>query len=535
MTSFPQFVSWVVLFGGVANVLGADAEITTSLPDSAAAIIVGKPLIPPATETDKTAPPSKANFQVESREVPGGAQLITVFGEIPGVEGGAVPLVSIVRDTRGDGDLDNDQLRQLWVLTSSNPTLLQKAASAIPFFYWRAGFLKNGNGRPKPVLDLSNPEKHVWAALAETAAQVMALDPYGALIRSATRSYRNNARDFRQMHVQEGLAVMSGLEGTAAGNGFLRAPEQLAVEARLSLASQTLGGLVSDARLPQAYLKQRERTTEERGHNWELLRQRAETNGLYFEPFGLNGAPTQALLWVAREDLDSRKPRDFDSQFLSISDPFHDSELKRWKGYTKQQDGKEMIPLALYSLEHPKVPLVLVDFRHANAPRRREMFRHALVDGLSGVAGISVWGNWPLLAGSYTWNFVRARHGAANNRVARIRAYAQAREWLALDLGVDPELRTQLLKRLEALGVNPLEDGIFAQARLARRQYAALQRYSDDPKGLVAQLERDRNRDAMKERHDVAGQLGLTLAHLATVGLYTHWEQHAEHVSSAAR
>ena len=41
-------------------------------------------------------------------------------------------------------------------------------------------------------------------------------------------------------------------------------------------------------------------TEETRGHNWELLRQRAEANGLYFEPLGLTASRTHALLWVSR-------------------------------------------------------------------------------------------------------------------------------------------------------------------------------------------------------------------------------------------
>jgi len=72
------------------------------------------------------------------------------------------------------------------------------------------------------------------------------------------------------------------------------------------------------------------------------------------------------------------------------------------------------------------------------------MLRHAVTDTASGVLGISMWGNWPYLAGSSVWNFVRARHGDANNREARLRAYSGVRQWLALDSSLDADLRVEL-------------------------------------------------------------------------------------------
>jgi hypothetical protein len=89
---------------------------------------------------------------------------------------------------------------------------------------------------------------------------------------------------------------------------------------------------------------------------------------LYFEPFGLNGSSTHAMLWIAKEDLGADKR--WDGRFLGISDPFRDARLKNWNGYTVQRDEIELIPLAMYSLEYPKVPLLLVDFRATRAPKR---------------------------------------------------------------------------------------------------------------------------------------------------------------------
>src|SRR5215213_304942 len=56
------------------------------------------------------------------------------------------------------------------------------------------------------------------------------------------------------------------------------------IQARLMLTGKTFGGLIDDAYLDRALRDQKTKLLDERGHNWELLRQRAETEGLYFEP-----------------------------------------------------------------------------------------------------------------------------------------------------------------------------------------------------------------------------------------------------------
>jgi hypothetical protein len=446
-------------------------------------------------------------LRVERREVAGGAELLTVFGHLPSAPeldssaaGTEIPFVSLLRD--------HNRLRYVWVLTSARPSLAQRAAAFLPFFYWRADTGQNTAQTPVPLIDLSATSRPVWTALAGSVTQVMALDSNGALIRSATRSYRNNALDDRRRRLVEALAVLSQLEDAPEGKAVLSEQELLEIQARLTLAKTALGGLVSTESLPEAYFKQRARTEEERGHNWELLRQRAEANGLVFEPLGLNGSYTHALLWIARQDL---MERHWDPQFLRIADPYRDRRLKEWTGYTQtryfDEEGRrtdpdapsarkvELIPLALYSLDYPKVPLLLVDFRNTHAPRRREMLRRAATDTLSGVLGVSKWGNWPYLAGSWTWNFVTERHGAANNRAARLNAYSQMREWLAMDPSLDSELRKELQMRLEILGVNPLENSVFDEAATAQRQYAALMRYADDPQGLARRLNSRREKE----------------------------------------
>ena len=460
--------------------------------------------------------PISPSFHAGKRSLPGGADLITLYGEH---DGERVPLVAVLRDRLAGGATENGRLRYVWVLTSGRPSILQQVSSATPFFYWKTGFAKTLS-RPSPVINLSAPIRPVVNALFGTLAQVLAADPEGALVRTATRSYRNNARDYRQLHLLEGAAILSKLEDSPEVLRELSGNELLTVQARLALGGDILGGLVSDKHLPQAYMKQRTRSMEDRGHNWELLRQRAEINGLIFEPFGDPGNADQAMLWVDREEAEKDRP--FSAQFLKIASPYCDPRISHWQGYVAHREGRERIPLALYALDHPKAPLLVVDFRNLIGPKRREMIRHAFVDGVNGLAGISTWGNWPYFAGSLTWNFVRSRHGDATQRNARIRAYASTRQWLALETSLDPLLHQELEHRLERLGVNPLEDNLSGQAARALKQYAALESYVADPKGLAARLARDRGSEDTARVHGVGIRVGFALLHWSSLGEYRH-------------
>lgn len=457
-------------------------------------------------------------FRIERVDVAGGTELITVFGKAQ--ENKEIPLFSVLRDTLGAENPKHDRLRYVWVLTSSRPTILERAAGALPFFYWRPQNSHAADDKPAPVLDLGAPARPVVSSLAGSITQVLAFDPEGALVRSSTRSYRNNLDDRQRLHLLEGLAVVSQLEDDRAAEEYFTRDELTEIETRLMLASHGLGGLVSASHLDSAYLKQRARMEEMRGHNWDLLRQRAEQNGLYFEPFGADGSSTHALLWIATEDLNSGHR--FDGQFLGISDPYRDARLKVWKGYREVRDGKAMIPLAMYSLDYPKVPLLVVDFRDSHRAKAREMIRHAATDTVSGVLGISRLTNPLFLFGSTAFMFVSTRHGAADNRNARLQAYAEIREWMELDQSVQPELRDALQKRLEIMGVNPMEESMAGEAKMAERQYAALLRYADDPNGLPARVLRDRQAELYADQHSLKARFGYALAHAASLGIYKH-------------
>src|SRR6185295_4759820 len=109
-----------------------------------------------------------------------------------------------------------------------------------------------------------------------------------------------------------------------------------------------------------------------------------------------DGSATHALLWVSRAELTAHAARPFEARFLNIDSPWSDKKLRNWDGYseTRYFDAEnrpvpaetpgahavEMIPLALYGLDHPKIPILLVDFRDALNPKKREMSRRVLQD-----------------------------------------------------------------------------------------------------------------------------------------------------------
>jgi hypothetical protein len=95
------------------------------------------------------------------------------------------------------------------------------------------------------------------------------------------------------------------------------------------------------------------------------------------------------------------------------------------------------------------------------------------------------------------------------------------RQWLALDGTLDDGLRAELQKRLEILGVNPMEESVFAQSRIAERQYAALVKYAQDPKGLPARLERDRLAELNAYQHGAGARAGMRVASIVTLGIYS--------------
>ena len=118
------------------------------------------------------------------------------------------------------------------------------------------------------------------------------------------------------------------------------------IQSRLLLTDKTFGGLVDDLYLQRYYERQVTAAHDERGHNWELLRQRAESESLIFEPLQMpDGSTTRAMLWIAKDELAVKREQPYDARFLNISDPRADNRLKKWDGYveTRFYDGENRV------------------------------------------------------------------------------------------------------------------------------------------------------------------------------------------------
>jgi hypothetical protein len=398
---------------------------------------------------------AQPQLRVDTVRSSSGSELLTVFEEFPEgadlVDGRREMPLLAVRDNR-----------QVWVFTYEPPSWAQRAAAGVPFFYRRSG-LAGGSGSkpPKPVVDLSRPARGIWKNVGYALLQARLFDPLGIVSRLTTRSYGANVGSERKVHILEADALIA--ETPVDG-----ATELEKVSARLELSGRMLGGLVSEDTLP----RYRERTlaerAENRAHNWELLRQAAEENGLCFRPLPLSEMPGAfAMVSVAAEDLIEGAPKRFGNQFLHISNPFTDENLR---GRTGE------IPLAVYALDYPRVPLRLVDFRRSAGPQLNEMglrFADDLTSDVLGFTGLGL-GNLDYMALKQSWMFVHTRHGGATNRGAREQAFVQLRHALGADAGLDPDLRRELMLRLERLDIDPAARTWAQEVRGAWRQYEAL-------------------------------------------------------------
>ncbi len=488
-----------------------------------------------------------SGFRLERTPVAGGAELLTIFGSLDGIKHAPgkdadVPLVSILRDTLGDATPENDRLRYVWMHTFTRPSLGQRAAAAVPFLYTRVGNKNSAanNVPPPPVIDLAGTKPEVWQKVFWNALQTLLLDPYSFTVKATTRTFHRNASDYRQAHIIRALAVLA-LYQEETGTESVFAPHELReIQARLMLTQKTFGGMVDDIYLERVYEKQTAQWRDTRGHNWELLRQRAEAEGLYFEPLDLPGGDsTHALLWIARDDLEANRERRYDGRFLNLDNPWRDKRLRRWSGFTETRyfdaqhrrvpqgtEGAravELIPLALYGLDHPKIPILLVDFRDGLNPKKREMSQRVLQDVASTALGLSRF-NLAYFLGRTVYDYVTERRGMDVNQPSRLRSLSQLKLLLSLDATLDPQLCAELSRDLERASLNPLENDLHAEAQLARAQHAALLDYAARPGGLEKQLDRDRRTELVPLVHSRTGQTLFQVAHALSFGRYTHRE-----------
>ena len=500
---------------------------------------------PPTSERTS----SEEIFRLERVPVAGGAELITIHARLDGIQtpehDAWVPLVTVLRDTLGDSSLENDRLRYVWPLTYTRPTMGQRLSGALPFLYSRVGSRKSVSGKaPPPVLDLAATDRDVWNKIFWTALQSLLLDPYGIPVKASTRSYRRNSSDYRKSHIIRALSVLSLYEAVAGPEtpSAFSQPELAEIQARLKLTDETFGGLVGELNLQHYNDQQITDLRDTRGHNWELLRQRAEAESLLFEPLQMpDGSTTHALLWVAKSDLVANQGKRCDGRFLNISNPWTDKRLLDWPGYSETRfvDSEnrsvspespgarrtELVPLALYGLDSPKIPTLLVDFRDTFNPKKRELSGRVLQDVTRNVLSVSRYGDLPYFLGRTVFDFVTGRRGMDINQPSRLRTYSQLKLLLSLNQSLNPELREQLGNRLERVSLNPMENDLEAEAKLATEQYAALLAYANRPDGLPQKLDRDRRAEVAKLAHGGAQQTLFRLANILSFGKYTHREK----------
>jgi hypothetical protein len=501
----------------------------------------------PSPSADETNPAVALSqiMRMERIEVEGGAELVTVFARLDGLESTTnekwIPLVSILRDTLGDNTSENNRLRYVWPLTYTRPSLKQRMAAAIPFFYTRVGNKDRGNSTPPPAIDLASPESDVWNKIFWAALQNILLDPYGTPIKASTSSYRRNTSDYRKSHIIRALSVLALYQEVEGQSAFSQA-EMATIQARLMLTDKTFGGLVDDSNLQHYYAKQTALTRDARGHNWELLRQRAETESLYFEPLVMpDGSATHAFIWVSKRDLLEKQGQRFTGRFLNIANPWTDKRLLNWDGYSETRyfdadhqpvssdtpgaQAVEMIPLGLYGLDNPKIPMLLVDFRDNYNPKKREMSRRVINDVTRNVLSVSKFGNLPYFLGKTVFDFVTGRRGIDINQPSRLATYSQLKLLLALNNSMEPALRTEVSGRIETISLNPFENDVNAEAKIALDQYAALVAFAKNPEGLAAKIERDRRAEMTPLEHGSKAQIAFRVLNVLTFGKYVHREE----------
>ena len=73
------------------------------------------------------------------------------------------------------------------------------------------------------------------------------------------------------------------------------------------------------------------------------------------------------------------------------------------------------------------------------------------------------------------------------NQPSRLRTYSQLKLLLSLNQSLNPELREQLGNRLERVSLNPMENDVEAEAKLATRAIRGVARLCKAPGRLAAE------------------------------------------------
>lgn len=504
---------------------------------------------PEQAQTDAQRPEVRPPFfRTERRQVPGGAELITIFARTSAFSDELdpndteMPLVSVLRDTLGDNIPENDQLRFVWLLNYTKPSFFQRLTSAVPFLYSGATNRRPRTGEVPPhVVDINGEGEPFLNSVLWFAFRRLVLNEASIGAKASVLQYRQNSQDREKAAIESLMAILSLYQETT-GEKTLTTDETKDIYARLALKGKPLAGRLQQENLHRAYNKDIAIQRDYRGHNWELLRQYAEFQGLYFDPVEMpDGSARHALVWIAEEDLNKPRERKFDGRFLNIKDPWTDGKIRNWKGYkdvrwfdaddrevdedTPGATKRTLIPLAMYGFDYPKIPVILIDFRDSGNPKRRELSKRILHDITDNVLSISKFSSLPYFVGRYVYDFTTARRGMDINQSSRAKSYMQLKLLISLDATIDQQFREEMLKRSSRLSINPLENTIEAEAVLARAQYQNLINYAERPDGLKKRLDRDRSREMVKVAHSRKALIWFGIARALTFGIYEHKEK----------
>lgn len=500
-------------------------------------------------------------FSWQVHQLPDNAELVTLSGrfdhDAPSGEGAhaqrqrqhliddSVPLLSVLRDTLGteSSSATGNHLLSLWLFTDSTPSMRRRILSALPFNYHRT----NDNNPPSRahltrLADLGTPEAHPFSSLGHDIVQWTLLDGIAMPVRASSRSYRTNELGEKRLYLEEASTFLQ-LARESGAPCPLSEVEMNHIIARLRLLKQSFGGLTGDRNLDAMAEAQELSRHVAEGRNWEILRQAAEKTGLIFEPLEVGDAIGEyAMLWYSPQSIvpeDSSPATRNVFKILNISNVRHDRHLEHWKGdeevrafdvngalLPRGESGvtkRELIPLAVYSLDYNRQPLLLIDFRDPLHTSRREISQRVIEDVVHNVLGLSYMTNWYFFAAKAAISFVESRHGMSLDAADRADCYARFRVALMLDKGFDSDFRTKLSSGLNRMSIDPLEVAPEFELEAAKLNYNALQHNVEDPKFAV-DLDKQRRYELATSRESGDARLWDSMLHLVTLGAYTHRE-----------
>ena len=499
-----------------------------------AAVFLVQASVATAGSAPEPAAEARERLRTERTALDSGAEIVTIFGtNASGVDS---PIVAILNDTLGDDDPANDQLRYVWVFTYCPPSVKQKILACIPFYYVRASTRGPKPGSTPPVVhDFSKYRRSAWKSVAFYGAQLTLIDPAGLLFRAGSRTYLRNEDDYRGAHLENALSVIEALRSRPEATEF-REPS---VDASLGqlVNRGKVGAFLSADHLSVAAKAHASKSRKSIGRNWELLRQRCEEEGLFFEPITATSAiASHAIVWVDLDEV-SRSPRqrEFDSRFLNIASPWSDAGLRQWEGYTRRYyidpSGRyalepvsgstpvEMVPLAVYGLDFPRIPALLVDFRSFFNPRSREVSGRAIDDVGQYLLDATPFGDAKLFLLKRLWGTFSRRKGIDISQPTRATAYAQLATLVALENALDPELNAIVGDALGKLRTNPLQSRFDSERAAAMAQYEALMAAAKSG-AIDRRLEDDRASERVRIEHGPFGRAIRKIATVATFGLF---------------